>query len=299
MIIYLADSISGSKACKLAMEIRFREVGIILIFVFLASTVHAENLCDLNCTLSISFPTGGTIEAVESLTITFGDGGLVDTAGSVTAYLDGETLILNANESLVFGSGGRFDIGTFGNFDYTNLAITTGGTITLIAEGGDEQIQIPADGKLSFLGGAAFNLNSSIVNSGTLEIGTNTSLNVFGPGAPSGCEITSSSGATISVNGSNSVTIDNNLSCNTTYTLLLNSPILVAGTLTIVDTESNTAIGTLTLDDTSVINTAGPLTLLDTEEDAGAGTFSFYFLILLFVIWSFKCYRNRTSLIGT
>ena len=77
----------------------------VLIFSGLA---NAGQLCDAQCRLAIDFPGGGSIEAVEALVITFGDAGLVDTAGSVTAYVAAETLALEAGEALLFGDGGHF-----------------------------------------------------------------------------------------------------------------------------------------------------------------------------------------------
>ena len=73
-------------------------IAAILFFLVLLGTgsTRAGDLCDSDCQLSISFPSGGSIEAIEALTITFGDSGLVDTSGSVTAYLVGQTLDVNA-----------------------------------------------------------------------------------------------------------------------------------------------------------------------------------------------------------
>ena len=94
------------------MKIRPIETGLLLAISFFVCAARAGDLCDPGCELSITFPTGGTIEAVEALTFTFGDGCLVDTADSITAYLASETMVLNAGDSLVFDNetnAGVFD----------------------------------------------------------------------------------------------------------------------------------------------------------------------------------------------
>ncbi len=118
------------------METRRRNIGSILLFSIFATPIHAASLCNSSCTLTITFPTGGTIEPIEPLIFTFGSGGLVDTVGSVTAYLDGETLNLGTGDLLSFGNGGSFEIGTTGNIDYIDMVVTTGGTVTLSAGDG-------------------------------------------------------------------------------------------------------------------------------------------------------------------
>ncbi len=277
------------------MVTRLKITGFTLSLVIFAYSSYAGSLCDSNCTLSIAFPTGGTIEAIEPLTITFGTGGLIDTVGSVTSYLDGEALTLNTSESLTFGSGGNLDIGIVGNIDYINMAVTTSGTITLSAVGGTEQILIPGGGQLSFSGGAQVHLNSIIKSEGTLYLGPNTSLIVFGSGVPSGCEILAASEATLTATGINSLTIDNNSSCESTSTLFSNSSYLTAGTVTVVDLLTSTTMGTITPINTGVINVVDPATLTDTDtnDDEGVGAFNLDFMALLLIIWTFSCIRNR------
>ena len=47
----------------------------------------------------------GRIEAVEALPISFGDGGLIDTGATSTAYADGDAYAMNAGEVLpAFGT---------------------------------------------------------------------------------------------------------------------------------------------------------------------------------------------------
>jgi len=112
-----------------------------LIFLFLfANSAFAVNLCDTSCNLTITFPTGGSITAVEPLTFTFGDTGLVDTVATSTAYVNGNTLPMGTGEVLTFGAGGSLDLGTGGNLDYTNISIITDGNIDIQSIGGTESV---------------------------------------------------------------------------------------------------------------------------------------------------------------
>ena len=161
------------------MKVKNFLTGIILCSAVFGGSSNATNLCNDKCTLSVTFPNGGAIEAAEPLTITFGNGGLIDTIGSVTAYVEGETLILNATDEITFGSGGSFDIGDLGNIDYLDMVVRTNGLVVLNSSGGVEEIVIPEGGRLALLEGATINIASSININGLLELGENTSLNIF------------------------------------------------------------------------------------------------------------------------
>lgn len=114
-----------------------------LIFLFFfANSAFAANLCDTSCNLTITFPTSGTITAVEPLTFTFGDSGLVNTGATSTSYILGSTLDLGAGDVLAFEAGGSFVLGTGGNIAYTNMSIDTTGDITIEAIGGAGTITI-------------------------------------------------------------------------------------------------------------------------------------------------------------
>ena len=106
-----------------------------LFFIYSSAPAVVVDLCDAECYLTIDFPDGGSMHAPYALTITFGDNGLIDTGGSITAYAAGETYTLNAGEILDFDHGGSFDIGEGGNINYTRLEITTSGTVDLVASG--------------------------------------------------------------------------------------------------------------------------------------------------------------------
>lgn len=250
------------------MDKNYLKPVLVLFFLLEAGSASAGNLCNSNCLLSITFPSSGAIEAVEPLTITFGDGGLVDTSGSVTAYLAGETLVLNAGESLAFEAGGSFDIGAGGNMAYTNLGIVTDGAVLLSAVGGEERVQISAGASLVFSGGGSVELNSSIVGEGSLEIGQGSTLYVGGPGAFAGCEINSTSGAILTAQPGNPITIDTDSNCNDVYTSVANSSLSGSGSIQVIDPLTNILLGELTLIENSVAG-GGTLILNGTDEGSG------------------------------
>ena len=143
-----------------------RHILIITIFSLLfANSVFAGDLCDPDCSLVIDFPTGGSIEAVDELTITFGDAGKIDTVATLTSYVEGETLTLNAGESIDFGSGGSFELGHFGNIDFTHISISTSGVLELNTDVESENTKIDFN-VFEISNDATFNINA--VNS--LEI---------------------------------------------------------------------------------------------------------------------------------
>ena len=136
------------------------------IFLFLfANSAFAANLCDTSCNLTISFPSGGSIEATEALTFTFGTGGVLDLGATGTvntavqpASIDfsaGGSLSLAVGESITFDAGGSLDLGTGGAIDYTSITVTTDGVFDL-------QIDSVAD--FVYVGDIA------IVGTGTLQI---------------------------------------------------------------------------------------------------------------------------------
>ena len=244
------------------MDIRLIRPVALLALLLVCAASRAGDLCDAGCELTIDFIDGGRITAIEALTITFGDGGLVDTGGSVTAYLENETLALNAGDSLEFGPGGSFDIGAAGNIAYTDLEIDTDGTLSLGALGGTETIQIPADGRLILKGSGSFTINSQFATEGvfgfsvgTLELAIPHSIPGGGSPAPPGSGLTIGSG-TLSLSG-------NSLDLGTG-----NTPIFIsnAGSLSLGDFGT---IGPGVLLDPVAINgvLSDPLTLNSTSFD--------------------------------
>ncbi len=139
--------------------------------LFILSLFHnasAGNLCDESCGLTITFPNGGSIEAVEPLTFTFGEAGVINDGMVVTGYSAGDTLSLAAGESMAFQSGGFLDSGVEGNLEYTNISITDS-SVEIVAIGGAEMIFIY---QMTLAGGGQFNFNSNVtvVESGVLSL---------------------------------------------------------------------------------------------------------------------------------
>ena len=73
--------------------------GLLLPLLF-SSNLLASDLCDSSCDLSITFPDGGSIEAVKDIEIEFGTGGYITNNGVTTGYSKGDDLELDSGESL-------------------------------------------------------------------------------------------------------------------------------------------------------------------------------------------------------
>jgi len=182
-----------------------------------STPLFAVDLCDAECSVLIEFPEGGSLHAVEELTITFGDNALIDTVGTQTAYVKDNTLTLNAGESIVFGAGGSFDIGDAGNIAYTNLEITTSGTIDLIAVDGSEAINIAI---IKITGAATFNITAKTISFDELNMeDENATLNIHASDDNENdpCSIQSNDGQSdvgISIGGDTPVLIGTSESCD-------------------------------------------------------------------------------------
>jgi hypothetical protein len=133
-------------------------IGLFVSFL-LAGNLFAENLCDSSCNLTISFPEGGAIEAVEPLTIKFGDGGFINDGLITVAYPAGKTRSLTTGESIDFQSGGSFDLGYGGNIDYSDIIVQSSGAMDLSAVGGSSKVLIQ---DMTLLGGCSLNISSDI-----------------------------------------------------------------------------------------------------------------------------------------
>lgn len=141
--------------------------GLLLPLLF-ASNVFATNLCDSSCDLSITFPDGGSIAAVETFTITFGDGGFVNNGTVITGYSAGDILSIPAGESIDFQNNGSFELGG-GNIDYSDILIMSNGVMDLAAIDGNRKVLIY---DMTLLGSAALNISSDfeVVESGSFHI---------------------------------------------------------------------------------------------------------------------------------
>lgn len=158
----------------------------LFLLILLSGKTFAANLCDASCDLSISFPDGGSILAVKSLTITFGNGGFINNGSVVTGYSAGDVVSVAEGNTIDFQSNGSLDLGN-GNIDYTAIMITSNGVMNLAATQGDSKIYIY---DVTLLGNAALNLDSDI------EVVTGGAFHMFsGP-------VTTSSAIVFTNNGS-------------------------------------------------------------------------------------------------
>ena len=135
----------------------------------LAGLLCATTTCDLE----IDFYDGGSIEAVEPLTIEFGDGGLVNDGVVTTAYVAGDNLALASGERLEFAPGGQFRLGSGGNIDMSRANFIVGGDAVLGATGNGE-VNLPAGSSLTLQNGGELTLGSDLVVAGTLDLSNGT-----------------------------------------------------------------------------------------------------------------------------
>ncbi len=199
----------------ISTEDAVKHLPLLFILFSLFNSVHAQNLCDASCEFSATFPEGGSLEAIDELTLTFGTGGelILGTGGTVNTaiqpssldFLSGGTLTLSAGESITFGPGGSLVLGTGGNIDALNYNLVTTGDISIGATGGRQMINIYGDldvsGILNFVSpflkinstittGTELNLTNStiIAGTGSIEVAEATtvtvdSLEIIPPGA--------------------------------------------------------------------------------------------------------------------
>jgi len=123
--------------------------------------------------VELDFVNGGSIEAVEPVTITFGDGGLVDTGSASTAYVAGDTLVLAAGESLVFAAGGQLRLGSGGNIDLSSVIFNVDGNVSLGDTAGGE-VTLWSGSALNIQNGGGLTLNSPFTVAGTLDLSGGT-----------------------------------------------------------------------------------------------------------------------------
>ena len=259
------------------------------IFLFLfTNSAFAVNLCDSSCNLTISFPSGGSITAVESLTFTFGDAGLVDTVATNTAYVQGNTLILGVGEVLAFGAGGSLDLGTGGNLDYTNVTITTDGVIDVLAVGGTETVTLSTT---TVTGGAIFNISGLFFNvQGGLAVDSTLNIISSDPNVTTGCGTTAASGSLTLSGSTSTVVIDTSSSCNIISTSTgIPLPIF---DVTLGTNDTNNTTGTIAITPAD-IQTSTPA---DTEtSDSGSASF-FFTSFIGFIVLLFRVYRINLSI---
>lgn len=204
------ESILNDCYCKLTNYMdeiitmdRLLSIFFLLLFI---NTASATNLCDNSCELTLSFPEGGSIEATEPLTITFGVGGslILGETGTIntaiqpvsTDYSAGGTLTLNIGESISFSVNGFISTATAGNMDYTKLSLTGPLTADITASGGTETISVNA---ISITGDATFNFDA--INIELLDLSSDSSVTINGSETSNYFIIGSIDVQTLNVNG--------------------------------------------------------------------------------------------------
>ena len=240
-----------------------------LFFAFLfAHSVVADDLCDASCELTITFPDGGSLEAVEALTLTFGTSaelalgaaGTINTAvqPANTDYSSGASLVLAKGESITFGSGGYLVLGDGGNIDHLNMTISSSGYASLKAIGGAEAITIETltlDGGLNI----TFEANNITIN-GTLAINTGSTINVIADTSTTGTSVCTVQDPSATISISSIPAIDTVDSCNT-----ISDDLGLGGVLSVGSVDPNETI----LTGGSIIIT--PVTGIDLAPVVDAG----------------------------
>ena len=218
-----------------------------------------------SCDFVITFPDGGSIEATQALTITFGAGGALNLGATGTVntnpqpisldYSAGGSLVLAPGESITFDDNGSMLLGTGGNIDYTDIVFISTGGANLTAVSGTKSIVIE---KIVINGGLNITLNAEIVsNNGSIEINASALSLVSDTAAitPSYCAI-ASSGSLILTNSTPIVTTDTCTGIAGTFNI---SPVIITGSTINQNSTLIVSSGTFVL--TPTVVSAGPLQL--------------------------------------
>lgn len=253
-------------------------------------------LCDPGCQLEIDFTYGGSIEAVEQVTLVFGDSGLIDTGSTSTAYVKDETLTLNAGESLVFTDGGSLSLGDAGNIDCTHLSFNVDGSIAITSGPESTTLVIDSDQTLSFSGDASLELNIDILKLyGSLYLGDETqtvikaeSININADSSLESPSCTSSntagSGSTLSTGAIIEPVPDSNCIQIISGTTITGGELLITGgEISIGGASSSIAF-------TGQVNFSQAETVNETKESSGS--FNPLLLILLAALGIFRFCRS-------
>ena len=183
-----------------------------ILLIFISQSVFATSLCDNSCDLEITFPNGGTIEAIEPLTIIFDIGGSLNlgVTGTInssiqlssTDFSSGGTLILSEGESISFDANGSLETGNAGNFNYSNISIQGDSIVNITAIEGTQSIYLNT---LTTTGNSIFNLSaqyiyiSGVDSSGSLTINGDDKSNILFLDSVSAYTPAITSGASIDV----------------------------------------------------------------------------------------------------
>lgn len=191
----------NSQTLNHALAAQWLKFGLLILSLFASSSSLAADLCNPYCEISISFPEGGSLQALEGpVILKFDDSGLLDTGLASTAYSQGETYTINSGEQLDFSNGGQVVLGPQGNIDFTHIIVESSGEFRIKTETDATEITI-ADGQVLEIN-ADFSLiieSGTLTLADTLNIGSGSSL-VLGEGNDG----SSGSGLTLSVPDSHS-----------------------------------------------------------------------------------------------
>jgi len=250
-----------------------------LFFLLFAHNIYATTLCDDSCELIITFPDGGSIIAVNTLTISFGEGGYIDDGAVTTGYAAGEMIVLAAADTVLFNNEGVFNLGTGGNIEYTAMEFNSTGGASLTATGGTESIFIE---DVTFSGGINITLNASVVSvTGTLSTESGSVMIMVadtGGVTPSFCSVQDAA-ATLTIS---TVTIDTTDTCNT---IVANSGLIV-GQTTVLSIDPNitlTSVATITPTNTLSTIDVGDLTVTLEESEGSGGNGATGWFLCMFV----------------
>lgn len=293
----IISSIDEHGARSKSMSSKFRLFLFVLTIshIFIRPAVSA-NLCDAACDLIIEFDGGGSIEAIEAVTILFGQGGslVLGNAGTLnmavppasTDYSLGGVLSLAAGESITFGTGGVLFLGAGGNIDSTDIDIAVMGDMTITATGGSSSITF-LSGELN-ADSLVLNSNVSIENdielvSGTILTGIG-SIEISATGTlttGSGAVLTSSAGvlSLSAINTSGTITVGD-------ITLVQLTPKLLASSEGLVFPTADG--GSCTVTNGECVSSAGArYVVVDGElvpADDGAGLMDLLYVFVLFAM---------------
>ena len=218
------------------------------------STVQAQYLCTPDCELTVTFPSGGIIEAIETTTLSFGDngelrtglGGTINTAipPSNLDFSQGGLLELVAGESINFGNDGYLSLGTAGNIIGNQFNLSTTGDFTISAISDDASIDI--NGELSISGTLQITASNITIES-NIEASTGILSNGSAPGS-----LTLNGAGTLTVSPSGTLTVNN---------VVL--PVITGPTISEIATNS---VGVITIEPSTPIVITGPDTVTPLQD---------------------------------
>ena len=177
------------------MDDRLKLLPYLLLLLFSSHAAYADLLCNESCEFSATFPQGGSLEAIDELTLVFGSGGelTLGTGGTVNTaiqpnsldFASGGSLQLAAGESITFGPGGSMVLGSGGNMDTLNFNLTSTGNVSIEAVGGSQSIDLSGildvTGNLTLISDV-LRLNSYVTGENQLPL--ENSVTLSGGGSP-------------------------------------------------------------------------------------------------------------------